>query len=529
MINKIISNYKITELIGVGGMSKVYLAEHLHLQRRAAIKQLNKEFLRDNEIRSRFKNEAHTIARLQHPNIINFYDYFERDNSVFLIMEYFKGPNLKEYMAGIRQTVSKEDNYLNAKVHSDFIITIFNQILSALTQAHNMGIVHRDLKPSNILINPDTKQIKILDFGIAKIINSNDLGLTKPGSRMGTILYMSPEQAKGLLIDQRTDLFVLGIILNELLSFKHPIEKITTEFEIYEQIVNKPIKLPEIKWNDPLLSGPFYSGPVRRVNIKLPVINLIKKACEKNPDIRFRSASEFQDALYKSIEPDHNIYQSIHQTTIKRDKISSEKKSLSEKEATIASHQERMFAAILDNIFPLIYLIIFLFAYDQSGKTYGSLHHYLKLGFKYREQVDFLPAFISSINDQFLLTFTLRLGELKFIFSLLFIIYLFIQGILLVVKKGTLGKLAIKLEICPLRNNFRKNLVNRFTINVLLRKSVNLALLILYVVFSSMGEYYLSFGVMVLASIYYITDKLFIFKNNQCLHDMIANTKVISK
>jgi serine/threonine protein kinase len=269
MINQQIQNYKIISLLGEGGMGDVYLGEHVSIKRKVAIKVLKPELVKNEEIRKRFKNEASMLAHLQHPNIVGLIDYVEQDGGLFLIMEYVDGQGLDELIKAQHSPISIE----RAK-------KLMTQILQAFLYAHKSGIVHRDVKPSNILITADD-QIKVLDFGIAKLVGDSQHHLTKTGTQIGTVYYMSPEQVKGKELDYRSDIYSLGVTFYELLSGVCPYRSMSTEYEIYDTIVNVPL-LPLTQ-----TMGIAYGN----------VWSVIEKAIQKEVNNRFQDCAEFQNAL----------------------------------------------------------------------------------------------------------------------------------------------------------------------------------------------------------------------------------------
>lgn len=270
MIGEKILNYKIESLIGEGGVGSVYLATHMQLGRKVAIKVLNPHLVNHPEVRERFRNEAATLSSLQHIHIVTLYDYLEDEKGLFLIMEYVPGQSLDEY---IRKT--------SGPLPEQKTIYFFNQILDGFAYAHSKGIIHRDIKPSNIIITFEA-DIKILDFGIAKILKEGKMNLTKTGSKLGTVLYMSPEQVQGQTVDKRTDIYSLGITLFQMLTGCAPYDEyISTEYEIYKKIVNEP--LPPARSIYPAVSDKMQA--------------IIDKATAKDPRLRFQSCEEFKDAL----------------------------------------------------------------------------------------------------------------------------------------------------------------------------------------------------------------------------------------
>lgn len=229
MIGERILNYKIVSIIGKGGIGTVYLGCHETLGRKVAIKVLLPQLANDPNIRKRFINEAQTISTLSHQYIIMLYDFVELRNNLFLIMEYVEGTPLDRLIYSQTSPISFERS-----------VSIFNKILSGFSYAHSKGIIHRDIKPSNIILRCDDTP-KILDFGIAKIIHG-DFKMTQQVLRLGSILYMSPEQVLGKQIDIRSDIYSLGVTFYEMLSRRVPYN-ITTEsdYEIQRKIVNEPL------------------------------------------------------------------------------------------------------------------------------------------------------------------------------------------------------------------------------------------------------------------------------------------------
>jgi serine/threonine protein kinase len=273
MINQQIQNYKIISLIGEGGMGDVYLAEHVSIQRKVAIKVLKPELVKNEEIRLRFKNEAAMLAHLQHPNIVGLIDYVEQDGGLFLIMEYVEGQSLDDLIKDQQAPISIE----RAK-------KLMIQIVEAFIYAHKNGIVHRDVKPSNILVT-NNDQIKVLDFGIAKLVGEGNHHLTKTGTQIGTVYYMSPEQVRGKVLDHRSDIYSLGVTFYELLTGVCPYKSMTSEYEIYDSIVKEPLlDLTQTMGSD-------YRS----------MWDIISKASEKDVNDRYQSCSEFFTDLKKDV------------------------------------------------------------------------------------------------------------------------------------------------------------------------------------------------------------------------------------
>jgi serine/threonine protein kinase len=269
MIGSQILNYKVKSLLGEGGMGIVYLAEHVKLGRKVAIKVLHAHLASNESIRNRFMNEAKTMAELQHPNIVSLLDYHEDEFGLYLIMEYIDGKPLDEYIEQVSGPIPEET-----------AILFFKQALSAFHYAHEKKVVHRDIKPSNLIITNDGK-LKVLDFGIAKIVGNDNYKLTKTGAHTGSVYYMSPEQVRGLDVDFRTDIYSLGITLYQMLTGYNPYVDLTTEYDIFEKIVKVPLADPRTKY--PAVSE--------------HMVLVIDKSTQKNPELRFDSCNDFSKSL----------------------------------------------------------------------------------------------------------------------------------------------------------------------------------------------------------------------------------------
>jgi serine/threonine-protein kinase len=251
--------YKIIKKIGIGGMGSVYEALDLKLDRIVAIKILKDELTDDDTFIKRFENEAKAIARLKHNNIVVIYDINNDANKYFIVMEYVVGKSLKDIL--------KDKGVLNF----EYAVELFIEILKAISHAHDKDIIHRDIKPHNIMLSSEGVP-KVLDFGIAKL--TNETNLTKPGSIIGSITYISPEQAKGLEIDKRADIYSLGITFYEILTGCPPFIGDMSNI-IMKHIKEEPISITEKN---------------RLVPMKLN--NIILRMLKKNPDERFQSVNE---------------------------------------------------------------------------------------------------------------------------------------------------------------------------------------------------------------------------------------------
>ncbi len=248
----LIARYRILNKIGAGGMGEVYLAEDSSLGRKVAVKVLPEQFTQDSDRVRRFEQEAKSASSLNHPNIITIYEVGKHENLHFIATEFIEGETLRQQM---------NDDQLELVDALDVIV----QAASALQAAHSVGIAHRDIKPENIMVRPDG-YVKILDFGLAKLTEQTSTGdlaadqdaitksllETQPGLVIGTVAYMSPEQARGQRVDGRTDIFSLGIVLYELVCKRRPFTGATTSDMIAALLVSEPPKLSAQLPNVPL-------------------------------------------------------------------------------------------------------------------------------------------------------------------------------------------------------------------------------------------------------------------------------------
>ncbi|MCP4677039.1 MAG: serine/threonine protein kinase [Deltaproteobacteria bacterium] len=266
--------YRITHLLGEGGMGTVYEAEHEVIHRKVAVKVMHAEYSKIPEVTTRFIREAQAASAIGHPNIVEIHDVGrEEDGTVFIVMELLDGRSLKDIIL--------EDG----KLEPSFAVFVALQVLSALVAAHDLKIIHRDMKPDNIFITKDNQgrqEIKLLDFGIAKIQGDleGDQGLTKTGTVLGTPSYMSPEQARGKDIDARIDIWAVGVILYEMLSGHLPYSGNSYNEIIGEILLETATPLKELEPNLP-------SG----------LLATVDKAMSKNRDHRFADATEMIRAL----------------------------------------------------------------------------------------------------------------------------------------------------------------------------------------------------------------------------------------
>ncbi|MFC2142317.1 protein kinase [Acidobacteriota bacterium] len=267
----IANKYKIIEEIGRGGMGVVYKAEDLKLKRTVALKFLPPELIQDQEAKQRFIQEAQAAAALNHPHICTIHEVDESDDQMFISMEYIEGQTLKDKLA-------------SGPINIDEATVIATQVAQGLDKAHKKGIIHRDIKPANIMINDDG-QAKITDFGLAKL--SRGVDLTKTSTFMGTVAYMSPEQAKGEAVDHRTDIWSLGAMMYEMLAGERPFTKSSEHALIYSILNEEPQDL-------------FTLRPDLPVHIQ----NAVQKALAKDADYRYADIQ----SLIQDLEPPLSIY-----------------------------------------------------------------------------------------------------------------------------------------------------------------------------------------------------------------------------
>ncbi|SHR17077.1 Probable serine/threonine-protein kinase PknB [Mycobacteroides abscessus subsp. abscessus] len=264
--------YKVLEMIGGGGMANVYLAHDMILDRDVAVKVLRLDFSNDEEFIRRFHREAQSATSLAHPNIVSIYDVGEEDSIYYIVMEYVEGQTLKQY---IQQQLS---------LHVADAINIMKQLTSAISHAHQNHIVHRDIKPHNILIDREGN-VKITDFGIAMAMSATSI--TQTNSVLGSVHYLSPEQARGGMANRKSDIYSLGIVMFELLTGRLPFSG--------ESAVS--IALKHLQSETPSL---------RRWNPKIPqsVENIVLKATAKDPFHRYDSVEDMEMDLVTALDPD---------------------------------------------------------------------------------------------------------------------------------------------------------------------------------------------------------------------------------
>src|SRR5688572_4125887 len=264
MIGSTISHYTILGKLGEGGMGVVYKARDTRLERLVALKFLPSDVAATASARQRFVNEARAASALNHPNVAVVYDVGESDSHSFIAMELVEGESLREVLRADRLSI-------------DHVQTLAQQIADGLQAAHSKGIVHRDIKPENLLLTAEG-HVKIMDFGIAK--RGTDAGLTQTGTTLGTLAYMSPEQLLADVVDHRSDLWSLGVVLYEMLARELPFRRDREAAILYEILNREPTPVE-----------------VHRPDTPAPLRALIAQLLQKDPDRRPASAAEVSKQL----------------------------------------------------------------------------------------------------------------------------------------------------------------------------------------------------------------------------------------
>ncbi len=271
MLGKVFNQrYRLKEKIGSGGMADVFLADDLLLGREVAIKVLHAQFASDPSFIQRFRYEAQAAANLNHPNIVNIYDWGNEGDLYYIVMEYVEGRDLKDLLNS------------EGRLTPEWAAEITAEISAALQFAHRRNLVHRDIKPHNIFIT-ELSRVKVMDFGIAR--EGNGEGMTQTGVVMGTPQYISPEQAQGLAVDGRSDIYSLGVVLYEMLTGQVPFDDPSPVTIAYKQVREDPV-------------------PPSVINREVPptLEAIVMKAMAKNPANRFQTAQEMKADLLRFLE-----------------------------------------------------------------------------------------------------------------------------------------------------------------------------------------------------------------------------------
>lgn len=273
MIGKRISGrYKILKMIGGGGMANVYLAHDMILDRDVAVKMLRLDFANDEEFIRRFHREAQSATSLAHPNIVSIYDVGEENDLYYIVMEYVDGQTLKQYILQ------------NSPIPTETALEIMQQLTSAISHAHQNDIVHRDIKPHNILLDKNGN-VKVTDFGIAMALSATSI--TQTNSVLGSVHYLSPEQARGGMANKKSDIYSLGIVMFEMLTGRLPF---SGESAVSIALKHLQSETPSLKrWNS---------------SIPQSVENVVLKATAKDPFHRYESVDEMEEDIRTALDPD---------------------------------------------------------------------------------------------------------------------------------------------------------------------------------------------------------------------------------
>jgi len=338
MIGQVLSNrYEILAKIGDGGMALVYSAKDILLNRLVAVKILREQYANDKEFIDRFHREAQAAASLSHPNVVNVYDVGQTGKAPFIVMEYVEGKNLSEIIQE------------NGRLAPELVVRISLQICSALAHAHKHNIVHRDIKPHNILLTKDN-QVKVTDFGIAAV---SSMSITQTGVVLGSVLYFSPEQARGNKVDHLSDLYSLGVVMYEMLCGQVPFRAETPISIALKHIQDEPM-------------------PPSQLNPDIPpqLERIVMKLLAKRPADRFQSAQALSEALEQldftsSIDKTQKL--EFNDLIVNDQEQYEVEEGQKEEEPELAVTRKRKRKK--KNRLPLILAILFILA----GLTYGAI------------------------------------------------------------------------------------------------------------------------------------------------------------
>lgn len=269
LIGQVVDSYKIIEVLGRGGMGVVFKAMDLNLEKLVALKMIDPFLARDENFLKRFKTEAKALAKLENINIVSVYALRETEFGLFMVMEFVSAKTISEW-------IREKGRFSVSEAKA-----VLSQVLNAIGHAHKVGIIHRDIKPNNILLCEDGT-VKVMDFGLAKVVQDHGSQNTVTQVAAGTLHYMSPEQIKGLKnVDNRSDIYAIGMTLYEMLAGRTPFDRSESEFTIQKQIVDGKIPSP-LKYNP---------------NIPKQYVKLIMKSLEADPGSRYQSISDMQKEL----------------------------------------------------------------------------------------------------------------------------------------------------------------------------------------------------------------------------------------
>ena len=366
MIGQTISHYKILEKLGDGGMGVVYKAEDTKLQRTVALKLLPPELTSDPEAKERLIREAQAASALQHHNICTIHEIGETDNGrLFLCMDYYEGKTLKDKLDSTKVGVNT--------IPISEALDISIQIGHGLAKAHEKGIIHRDIKPANIMITNEGV-VKILDFGLAKLFGKSEL--TQTGKTIGTITYLSPEQAEGKKVDFRTDIWSLGVVLYEMCTLKLPFEHDYDAAVIYAILDKTPIAPSKIE-----------------MNIPEDLDQAILKCLMKNPDHRYQSANDLLSDLNEVRE---TFTDGDSKTAVQKRKYSFSRKWTMWKRRNINKRN------ILTGIAIIIFALFFVFILPQFSHRTKTIQSIAVLPLENLSNDKEQEYFASGIHDELL-------------------------------------------------------------------------------------------------------------------------------
>ncbi len=270
LTGRTLGGFQVVRRIGAGGMGQVYLARQLSLKRPVALKLLKADLTRNPTALKRFEAEAHAVAKLNHPNIVQVYEFGEHDGLRYMALEYVEGRNLREYLAR------------KGPPELPVAMSMMRQVVTALAKAHDQGLVHRDIKPENILVTRKV-EVKVTDFGLSRFFAPGEaLNLTQSGVTLGTPLYLSPEQAQGKAVDHRSDLYSFGVTAYHLLAGEPPFRGSTAVEVALKHITDRPPPLADL-----------------RPDLPPDLCGMVHKLMAKDPADRYQSAREVLRDLAK--------------------------------------------------------------------------------------------------------------------------------------------------------------------------------------------------------------------------------------